>query len=99
MFVSKMENPMRNDRRLRIYKDFEVMSSRVDAPLLIASHAVIFWLIATMNPPLAHDTLIWFHVFSALYSGLLLEGEASLWLPHIAHGITGDLGYFMIFTP
>ena len=99
MLVGKIENPMQNDRPLRIYKDFEVMSSRVDAPLLIASHAIIFWLIATMNPPLAHDTLIWFHVFSTLYSGLLLEGEASLWLPHIAHGITSDLGYFMIFTP
>lgn len=74
-------------------------SGRRDLWLLMFLHACAYWVLASANLPLAHDTMINFQIFSTVYSGYMVDGQFPLWLPYTAHGITADYGYAFTFTP
>lgn len=74
-------------------------TGRCDLCLLMILHGCLFWVLAGVNLPLAHDTMINFQIFSTVYAGYLIDGQFPLWLPYSVHGISADYGYAFTFTP
>lgn len=70
-----------------------------DLLFLMFLHGCLFWAIAVLNLPLAHDTMINFQMFATIYSEFFLSGQFPLWLPFSSQGITADFAYAFTFTP
>jgi hypothetical protein len=72
---------------------------RKSLSVLLVVHGFLFWSIAALNLPLAHDTMINFQVFATVYSSFSTWGEFPLWMPLTSQGITADFAYAFTFTP
>lgn len=70
-----------------------------DLLFLMFLHGCLFWAIAVLNLPLAHDTMINFQMFATVYSEFFSTGQFPLWLPFSCQGITADFVYAFTFTP